>query len=49
MGIVQDVHNALKAFEITKIDGQPTDDDINKLTTLLTAALVHISTGKGGG
>jgi hypothetical protein len=49
MGIVQDVYNALKAFEITKIDGQPTDDGINKLTTQLTAALVIISTGNGGG
>ena len=49
MGIVQDVYNALKAFEITKIDGQPTDDNINKLTTQLTAALVTISTGNGGG
>jgi len=49
MGIVQDVYNALKVFEITKIDGQPTDDDINKLTTQLTAALVTISTGNRGG
>ncbi len=49
MGILQDVFNALRAFEITKIDGQPTDDDINKLTTQLTAALVTISTGNGGG
>ena len=49
MGILQDVFNALQAFEITKIDGQPTDDDINKLTTQLTAALVTISTGNGGG
>jgi hypothetical protein len=49
MDILQDVFNALQAFEITKIDGQPTDDDINKLTTQLTAALVTISTGNGGG
>jgi hypothetical protein len=49
MGILQNVFNALQAFEITKIDGQPTDDDINKLTTQLTAALVTISTGNGGG
>jgi len=51
MGILQDVFNALQAFEITKIDGQPTDDDINRLTTQLTAALVlvTISTGNGGG
>ncbi len=49
MGILQDVFNALQAFEITKIDGQPTDDNINKLTTQLTAALVTILTGNRGG
>jgi hypothetical protein len=49
MGILQDVFNALQAFEITKINGQPTDDDINKLTTQLTTALVTISTSSGGG
>ena len=49
MGILQDVFNALKEFEPTKIDGQPTDKDINKLTTHLSAALVTISTGNGGG
>jgi hypothetical protein len=49
MGILQDVFNALKEFELTKIDGQPTDEDINKLTTQLSAALVTISTGNGGG
>jgi hypothetical protein len=49
MGILQDVFNALQAFEITKIDGQLTDDDINKLTTQLTDALVTISTGNLGG
>jgi hypothetical protein len=49
MGILQDVFDALKAFEIAKIDGQPMDDDINKLMTQLTAALVTISTTNGGG
>jgi hypothetical protein len=49
MGILQDVLNALKEFEPTKIDGQPTDKDINKLTTQLSEVLVTISTGKGGG
>jgi hypothetical protein len=49
MGIFQDVFNTLQAFEITKIEGQPTDDDINKLTTQLTAGLVPISTSNGGG
>jgi hypothetical protein len=46
MGILQDVFDALKAFEIAKIDGQPTDDNINNITTQLTAALVTISTKK---
>jgi hypothetical protein len=49
MGILQDVFDALKAFEIAKIDGQPTDNDINKLTTQLNAALVTILTTNGGG
>jgi hypothetical protein len=49
MGILQDVFDALKAFKIAKVDGQPTDNDINKLTTQLTAALVTISTANGGG
>ncbi len=49
MGILQDVFDALKAFKITKIDGQPTGDDINNLTTQLTAALVTISTTNRGG
>ncbi len=49
MGILQDVFNALEAFEIAKINGQPADDAINKLTTQLTSALVTISTTNGGG
>jgi hypothetical protein len=49
MGILQDVFDALKEFEIAKIDKQPTDDNINKLTTQLTAALVTISTTNKGG
>jgi hypothetical protein len=47
MGILQDVFDALKAFKIAKIDGQPTDNDINKLTTQFTAALVTILTENG--
>jgi hypothetical protein len=49
MGILQDVFDALKAFKIAKIDVQPMEDDINKLTTQLTAALVTISITNGGG
>ncbi len=48
-GNLTDVFDALKAFEIAKIDRQPTDNNINKLTTQLTAALVTISTTNGGG
>ena len=49
MGIYQDTFDALKGFEILSIDGQPTDDDINKLTAQLTEALAAIPTGNGGG
>ena len=49
MGIIQDVLNALQAFELTKIDGQPANKDINKLTTQLTAALATSLAGNGGG
>ena len=49
MEILQDVFNALQAFEIAKVNRQPTDKEINKLTTQLTAALVTIPTGNGGG
>eukprot|EP00804_Cyclotella_cryptica_P001026 CCRYP_008340-RA/>CCRYP_008340-RA protein AED:0.36 eAED:0.36 QI:0/0/0/1/0/0/2/0/286 len=49
MGIYHDVFDALKGFEISKIEGQPTDEDINKLTTQLTAALVTIETKNAAG
>ena len=49
MGILQDVFNTLQTFKLTKIDRQPTDKDINKLTTQLNAALVTILTGNRGG
>ena len=48
MGVYQNVFDALKGFEISKIDGQPTDEDINKLRTQLTAALVIIETKNSG-
>ncbi len=41
--------DALKAFKFAKIDKQLTDDNINKLTMQLTAALVTISTTNRGG
>jgi hypothetical protein len=30
MGIKQDIENSLKKFDISKIDGQPTDEDMNQ-------------------
>ena len=49
MGIRHDVEEGLDKYEITKIDGQPTDDDLNKLTKELTKTLSSIATKLGGG
>ncbi len=38
MGICHDVEQGLEKYEITKIDGQPTDEDLNLLTKELTNA-----------
>jgi hypothetical protein len=32
MGIKHDTEDSLKDFELTNIDGQPTDEDLNQLT-----------------
>eukprot|EP00804_Cyclotella_cryptica_P015656 CCRYP_003653-RA/>CCRYP_003653-RA protein AED:0.40 eAED:0.40 QI:0/0/0/1/0.5/0.66/3/0/324 len=49
MGIRHDVEEGLEKYEITKIDGQPTDEDLNKLTKELTNALGSVATELGGG
>ena len=49
MGIRHDVEEGLEKYEITKIDGQPGDDDLNKLTRELTNALGSVATELGGG
>ncbi len=36
MGIHHDAKEGLEKYEITKIDGQPTDEDLNFLTKELT-------------
>jgi hypothetical protein len=38
-----------KNYEITKIDGQPTDEDLNLLTKELTNADGSVATQNGGG
>jgi len=49
MGIRHDVEEGLKKYEITKIDGQPTDEDLNLLTKELTNATGSVTTQNGGG
>ena len=49
MGIKQDTEDSLKDFKFTKIDGQPTDEDLNRLTEECINAASSISTTNGGG
>ncbi len=49
MGIRHDVEQGLEKYEITKIDGQPTDEDLNLHTKELTNAAGSIATQNGGG
>ena len=49
MGIKQDIEDSLEKFDITKIDGQPTDEDMNQLTRELGAMLATVPTTNGGG
>ena len=49
MGIKQDVEENLKGFPITKIDGQPTNKDLNQLKTELFEMVASIRTSNNGG
>ena len=49
MGIRHDVEQGLEKYEIMKIDGQPTDEDLNLLTKELTNAAGSVATQNGGG
>jgi hypothetical protein len=49
MGIRQDIEESLKDFHITKIDGQPTKEDLLKLRQELCEAVASIPTTNGGG
>ena len=49
MGIYHDVKEGLEKYEITKIDGQPLDEDWNLLTKDLTNVAGSIATQNGGG
>ena len=48
MGICHDIEEGLKKYEITKIDGQPMDEDLNLLTKELTNAAGSVATQNGG-
>jgi hypothetical protein len=48
MGIHEDIEDALKKFEITKIEGQPTDEDLSLLRKELSNAAGSIATQNGG-
>ena len=49
MGIQQDIEDALSDYKVTKIDGQPTEEDLTKLLQELTAMAATIPTTNGGG
>ena len=49
MGIRHDVEQNLDKYKITKIDGQPTDEDLNLLIKELTNAAGSVATTNGGG
>jgi hypothetical protein len=48
MGIRHDVEQGLEKYKITKIDGQPKDEDLNLLTKELTNAAGSVATQNGG-
>jgi hypothetical protein len=48
MGIRHDVEQGLEKCEITKIDGQPTDEDLNLLTKELINAAGSVASQNGG-
>jgi hypothetical protein len=49
MGIHHDIEQGLEKYKITKIDGQPKDEDLNLLTKELTNAAGSVATQNGGG
>ena len=49
MGIRHDVEEGLEKYKVTKIEGQPTDEDLNQLTKELTNAAGSVATQNGGG
>ena len=49
MGLRADIIQGLEKYEITKIEGQPTEEDLTQLTLELSNALGSVATTLGGG
>ena len=49
MGLRADIIQGLKKYEITKIEGQPTEEDLTQLILELSNALGSVATELGGG
>ena len=49
MGVKQDTEDSLKDYFITRIEGQPTEQDLSKLKLELSEGLANIPTKNGGG
>lgn len=49
MGLRHDVIEGLEKYEITTIEGQPTEEDLTQLILELLNALGSVATGLGGG
>eukprot|EP00804_Cyclotella_cryptica_P003440 CCRYP_002085-RA/>CCRYP_002085-RA protein AED:0.42 eAED:0.41 QI:0/0/0/1/0/0/2/0/285 len=49
MGIKQDIETSLKDYSVTKINGQPSDEDVTNLMREITEMLASIPTTNGGG
>lgn len=49
MGIKQDIETSLKDYTFTKIDVQPTDEDVTNLVREMTEMLASVPTTNGGG
>ena len=49
MGTQQDIEEAISRRHVTKIDGQPQDEDVSKLLRELTEIAASFPTSNGGG
>jgi hypothetical protein len=48
MGLRADIIQGLEKYQFTKIEGQPTEEDLRQLTLELSSALGSVATTLGG-